>query len=131
MADWNRLGQSSLRSAKLLKEAGEFRSAISRAYYAAYAFSTGRLIDDGHTVGGEGRSNPSHQRLQTMIEANANTAGRSNERRRDLARRFRNLRRFRVMADYDPSSYVDEQLALTCVRDASVFGRELSEGGPA
>jgi hypothetical protein len=96
------------------------RSCISRAYYAAYAGATAALVAADVQVGDAARPNPSHARLASLVKHNLDSKRFSNADRSDLARRVRNLRRTRELAEYDPRCTVDGSMALQSVRDASV-----------
>ncbi len=122
------MAEENLRAAKSLKDSGYLRSAINRAYYSAYASTTGALEQGGTSLGAADRPNPGHEQLSKLIRHNLEPKRLSDVQRRDLARRFRDLRRLRVMSDYDPSSYISPREALLCVRNASVFLGTLSEG---
>lgn len=125
MSSWREIGDECLNSAKYSHDGGFFRTAISRAYYAAYAHVSGALVEGGVDVARSDRPNPSHQQLDSLLAHNLDTKRFPIGVRRDLARRVRHLRRFRVMSDYDPASYVDQNLSQVCLRDASIVSRRL------
>lgn len=118
MATWQELGEEHLRAAKVLKDKRMLRGAINRAYYAAYAVATHTLNESGATVNIGERQNPSHAQIAQLVRHNLDPRRFTDQDRQNLSRRVRQLQRFRVMADYDPSSYIDSGIATDCVRDA-------------
>jgi uncharacterized protein (UPF0332 family) len=121
MSEWRDISTDSMAAAKLLLDAGHHRSSVSRAYYCAYAAATAAMESMGLDVGSKDRPNPGHEQLGQMLRHNLDPGRFGRETRRDIARRFRNLLRSRITADYDPGWTVDERLARLCVRDASVI----------
>jgi uncharacterized protein (UPF0332 family) len=120
MATWFDMSNDSLGAAKLLLQKGRMRSCVSRSYYATYAGGTAALLAAGAAVGDDERPNPSHYRLAKLMKHNLDPKRFGEATRKDVSRRVRNLRRARELAEYDPSATIDKQLALQCVRDASV-----------
>jgi len=96
-----------------LKKCRRWRSAVSRAYYAAYSQLSGRLreLDVSMPAGREG---PSHGSLPDLVKSNL-TILRAQDRPR-LASRLRDLYRLRVVADYWPSVELVEADVLSALR---------------
>jgi len=115
---WDEMSRDSLSAAKLLKDSGRWRSAVSRAYYAVYAACT-HVLRAEFDVSNAGRPNPSHEQVATMVRHNLGGSRFNELERRDLAKRYRDLLRSRTMADYDHASTVDGVLALACLRNAA------------
>lgn len=81
------------------------RSAVSRAYYAAYAKVHARLAESGLTL--PSRGNFGHRRLQVVIQdAWARAPGGAPFSR--LSGVFNTLYKLRLAADYEPFAGVDE-----------------------
>ena len=90
MATWRDIAMENENAAKQLNRSGLYRSAISRAYYAAYAAVVGHLVFSG-AVGERG---PSHKALPIMVEGNVR--GLRDWQRRDLKAITRRLYEARV-----------------------------------
>lgn len=124
MATWRDIAMENEEAAKELLRAGRFRSAVSRAYYAAYATVTGKLVDAG-AIPRTDESNPSHKALPLMVEGNL--PGLSPWQRRDLKATTRRLYNTRLDADYRSRVNVDKAVAA---RSLAELGRamRLAEG---
>jgi len=103
--------------------AGLFRSAVSRAYYAAYAAVTARLVQSG-AVHRLDSANPSHRALPAMVEGNL--SGLADWQRRDLKSTTRRLYETRLDADYRARVEVDREVAVRSLRELAVTMRLLS-----
>lgn len=125
MSGWDAMGEDSLNAAKLLLDSGYARSSMSRAYYSAYCTLSGELARAGTTISAMDRPNPGHEQLMTLVANNLDPARFSAEQRRRMSRRFRNLLRLRVMADYDAENGVADTDALIAVREASAVRRDV------
>ncbi|MCC6284839.1 MAG: HEPN domain-containing protein [Phycisphaerales bacterium] len=125
MSTWTQLAEESLHAAKTCHERGCYRSAVSRAYYTAYAMIAAWLERAGASFG---RENPSHAQVESMLQASLARRRRNSDATRDMVRRLRNLRRFRLVSDYSPAGYIDKEIARACLRDASILTLALSEG---
>jgi hypothetical protein len=115
--DWNILAGSSRHAALLLvRQRGKERSAISRAYYAAYSRTMYVLSLCGvttFTVRGFRRGNPLHVDLPALVEKHLQLLG---KQRRDVADALRVLyHKLRVPADYKPLYPVDVKTAEKAV----------------
>jgi uncharacterized protein (UPF0332 family) len=95
-----------------LKKGRHWRSAVSRAYFAAYSAVSGCLIELGVAMPA-GREGPSHGGLPDLV-ANNLTILRVHDRPR-LVSRLRELYRLRVLADYRPSFGMSEIEALSAL----------------
>lgn len=115
MATWREMSQDSRRAAQEALIAGRLRSSISRAYYAAYCAVTSRL--SGKITFDYGGNNPAHSDLPNLIFHNLNVA--SETARRDIRQAVAQLWKARVEADYVPTAYIDRDIALNALRDAS------------
>ncbi len=62
---WTAMARENLVAAKSLSADARWRSAVSRAYYAAYCVVTGELA--GRANFPRGRQNPSHDQLPKLI----------------------------------------------------------------
>jgi uncharacterized protein (UPF0332 family) len=116
---WSDMARDNLVAAKSLLADARWRSAVSRAYYAAYSAVTGKL--KGRASFPRGRQNPSHDNLARLI-MNYLTEFAVSERRQMMAA-ARRLYRTRIAADYKPGEEVGVQEARIAVRDASFIVR--------
>lgn len=118
MNTWRQMGLDSLLAAKQLLDAARYRSAVSRAYYAAYAAATAELAGI-KAVTFPNANNPRHAALPRLL-ADHLPPPRFDERlRRDLKREMENLRKAREHADYVPTVSVGKQEATRAVKSAS------------
>lgn len=122
MNTWPEMSKDALEAAKALLTEGRFRSAVSRAYYAAYCALTGEIVKAVSAFAG-GWHNPPHADVPQYIQNNL--AGFVGWERKRLARLIRTLRLFRENADYRPHQPVDQQTAKDCIRDAAAIQRML------
>lgn len=124
MASWRDIATENEEAAKELLRTGRFRSAVSRAYYAAYASVTGRLVESG-AVPKSGVANPSHKALPLMVEGNL--PGLAAWQRRDLKAATRRLYEMRLDADYRSQVDVDRTVAVRSLAELGV-AMKLVEG---
>ena len=105
-------------AAKVLLDKAFHRSAVSRAYYAAYAALTGVLEQQGadFTHGG---ANPSHDQLLALTAHNLDPARYGKGLRRQLKRAAAALQATRINADYNPRGTIDRAIARHMVRQAA------------
>jgi len=96
-----------------LKNGRYWRSAVSRAYYAAYSLVSGCLREHGLAMPA-GREGPSHGNLSGLIQSNL-TVLRAQDRPR-LASRLLDLYTLRIVADYWPSVELGEADVLSALR---------------
>ena len=122
------MGTDSLKAAKKLKDAGCFRSCISRAYYAAFSRVTSELIKAAGP-GAFGRyRHPRHHQIPRSMDAHL---GRqlAEPDLKWLKAVIRRLYKARLDADYVSGAAVDEALARDMLRDAHVVFRVLGVRG--
>lgn len=97
------------------------RSAISRSYYAIYH----RAIDAAQSLGlpeSEKRDAGAHERLFLRFEAQGKAL-------KKIARRLRDKKRVRSMADYDLDEDVPVTDAETYIREARLLAADLERLG--
>lgn len=116
-------GDSSLRSAELLLDAGQLADAVSRAYYAAFHYARALLL----TLGEEART---HSGLERLLQRDLVRAGKLLP---EVASVLSRLMTFRQNADYMAEYVFSEAMATEQVASARLFVREarklLDEGG--
>ena len=110
MATWRDIATENENAAKQLHR-GLYRSAVSRAYYAAYAAVVGRLVASGAVSD----HNPSHKDLPVMVEGNV--PGLSDWQRRDLKAITRRMYDARLGADYRATMEVGARTAFQTLSD--------------
>ena len=123
MATWDQISRENLLAAKSLSQDSRWRSAVSRAYYAAYASVSGAL--EGLAQFPRDRYGPSHDLLPILVMTYLTTIGFFD--RRKVAAASRRLYRYRIAADYEPPMTVDRDFAATALRDASFIVRAIAD----
>ena len=114
MARWNILAGSSYGAAVRLSRGRYERSAVSRAYYAAYSRTVQTLVAcNCGVVFPVGREGPSHTKLHELVVRHLRVLG---QHRWLLANHLRELYKMRVAADYCPSDSVELVEAQKAVR---------------
>ena len=103
-----RRGDESLRSARILLEAGQHADAVSRAYYAAFHYARALLL----TLGEEART---HGGLDRLLQRDLVREGHLDP---DVARLLSRLMQFRLEADYT-AEYVFTEHGATEELDAA------------
>lgn len=68
MDTWHDMGERNQQAARQLTRSQQYRSALSRAYYAAFAFVTEKLAA-ANVHFGVGRSSPAHRDLRHLVAA--------------------------------------------------------------
>ena len=110
---WSQSAQTTLDTAKSLRDSDDARSCISRIYYAAYQAATSvSIAHNDLSQFPPGWNNPSHQQLPDLLQNNADF---SPSARRTAARILRLLRNFREDADYRPGRTVDAATVRTAL----------------
>jgi len=110
---WKRTALVTLETAKSLRDSDDFRSCISRIYYAAYQAASSASIAHGDAVQfPTGWNNPSHEQLPDLVQNNGDLGLSA---RRTAARILRLLRNFREDADYRPGRTVDAVTVRTAM----------------
>lgn len=121
METWRQLSENNLLAAEALLQEGQYRSCVSRGYYAAYCAVT-HEIRQKLTTFSRGRNNPSHEYVPRYIQNNLTI---SQVKKDTISTLIITLRNFREDADYRPQETVDEQTARDCIRDAIAVQQEL------
>lgn len=120
METWRQLSEDSLNAAKTLLREGNYRSSVSRSYYAAYCAATSEIIQNLTTFP-NGWNNPPHEKVPEYVQNNLAISPTS---KRTIKKLLGVLRQFRVDADYRPNRLVNFQAARDCVRDAARIQQE-------
>ena len=102
---WLELSADFRRAASVLALDGGHRSAVSRAYYAAYAKVAHDLVVIAGLPMAGGREGPGHAGLRRIIESSMPNM--NEDRRRKLSEMIGRLYTQRIDADYHPSVLVD------------------------
>lgn len=124
METWRQLSGGSLRAAEILFREGEYRSCISRAYYAAYCAATEEIVKKLTTFP-NAWNNPPHIKVSVYIQNNLTLAPTKKQR---IIRRINILRLYRENADYRPQTTISEQVARNCIRAAAAIQRDFWGG---
>ena len=124
METWRQLSEGSLRAAEILFREGEYRSCISRAYYAAYCAATEEIVKKLTTFP-NAWNNPPHIKVPVYIQNNL-TLPQANKTA--IVNLIDGLRLMRENADYRPQITVTAQDAQDCLRDAATVQWELWGG---
>jgi uncharacterized protein (UPF0332 family) len=110
---WKKTASVTLETAKSLRDSADFRSCISRTYYAAYQAAASACIAHGDAPRFPvGWNNPSHEQLPDLVQNNGDL---DLSARRTAARILRLLRNFREDADYRPGRTVDSVTVRTAL----------------
>ena len=108
------MSEDSVRAARACLRAGHHRSAVNRAYHAAYCAAT-EEIRKRVTTFPHGRNNPPHDRVPWLVQ---NNTGLSQARKNNVSQLLEILRIFWEDADYRPADDVSLEIAQQCVQDA-------------
>ncbi len=100
---------------------GQYRSCISRAYYAAYCAATHEIVKKLTTFT-HGRANPAHEKVPMYVQNNLTVPQATKSTVNEL---ITILRLFREDADYRPQAVIDETTARDCIRNAEAVQQEL------
>ena len=114
METWRQLSEDSLNAAKTLLREGNYRSSVSRSYYAAYCAATYEITQNLTTFP-NGWNNPPHEKVPEYVQNNLVIAPTS---KKIIKKLLRLLRHFRENADYRPYRVVSVETARDCVRNA-------------
>lgn len=116
---WRKTAARTLTTAKALRDSGDPRSCVSRAYYAAYQAATAICIEHGDSASfPAGWNNPSHEQLPGLIASNGDLRIAV---RRSVRRTLLMLRFLREDADYRVGRTVDAQTVATALIEASAL----------
>lgn len=121
---WKQLSEGSLRAAEILFRGGEYRSCVSRAYYAAYCAATGEIVKKLTTFP-NAWNNPPHVKVPMYVQNNLTMVQAKKQR---TISRINILRLYRENADYRPQTAVSEQVARNCLRAAAAIQRDFWGG---
>lgn len=110
MATWAEMSRDALKSAEILFSIGQYRSSISRSYYAVYCAATYEITKNT-TKFTRNWNNPPHNEIPGYLRQ---LKGRPEFTTRDMRKKFNAMRKHRVDADYFPSRTVDKQIAEYC-----------------
>lgn len=117
---WHETSRDNLRAAQLAHRHGHSRSAVSRAYFSAYAALAGVFEARGDIDFRYGGTNPGHQQLLALTANNLDRKRFAPHVRRNVKQSLRILQSLRINADYNPdSNIITTEDALVCVRNAS------------
>ena len=120
METWRQLSEDSLSAAKTLLREGNYRSSVSRSYYAAYCAATYEITQNLTTFP-NGWNNPPHEKVPEYVQNNLAVSPVS---RKTIKKLLRLLRHFRENADYRPYRVVNVETARDCVRNAQRIQQE-------
>lgn len=115
------MSEGSLRAAEILFREGEYRSCVSRAYYAAYCAATEEIVKKVTTFP-NAWNNPPHIKVPVYVLNNL-TLPQANKTA--IVNLIDGLRLMRENADYRPQITVTAQDAQDCLRDAAAVQWEL------
>jgi uncharacterized protein (UPF0332 family) len=107
MATWSDTAQENFEAASALRADRRWRSSASRAYYAAFALLTGRLIEGGQSPR-RGFGTWPHEQLPLMVEKHLLSGAAAS----NVAYAVRRLYRLRLLADYQPLTSFDRSTAF-------------------
>jgi len=110
------LSEGNLRAAEILFREGEYRSCVSRAYYAAYCAATEEIVKKLTTLP-NAWNNPPHVKGPVYIQNNLTMVQAKKQR---IISRINILRLYRENADYRPRVAISEQVARNCLRAAAI-----------
>jgi uncharacterized protein (UPF0332 family) len=125
---WRRTARATLETAKHLREREDYRSCVSRAYYATYQAATFVCLIHGDDVHFPADwNNPTHEQLPDLI---ANNGGFALNARRTARKILRELRALREDSDYRMGRTVDAKTVKAALLMAtSLFERlEIEDG---
>lgn len=125
MTTWTQMSIDAFKAAIVLHRKGYDRSAVSRAYYAAYAAVTVVLVKDPSVTFAHHRPNPDHGRLLDHMQHAFQMQGILQDVTNRLKGHLRDLRRLRVRADYAPTEAIGSREAEAAVRMAEKVIQEL------
>ncbi len=118
MATWREIGEQNYDAGRELLKLGQYRSSVSRFYYAAFSLLTHELSETGISFGNNGET-PSHQALPGLLKRYLPPTY-----QRQYLAVLRRLYRARIAADYQRRT-TDEATARNSQRDAAQLRRYL------
>ena len=102
---WLELARDARKAANVLATYDFYRSAVSRAYYAAYSKVAHELVVTAGLAMPPGRQGPSHGRIRPVIETSMPNM--TQDKREKLSELVGRLYTLRIDADYKPSLEVE------------------------
>jgi uncharacterized protein (UPF0332 family) len=121
MAEWCDIARDNLKAAQDLSK-DQFRSCMSRAYYAAFSAITFVLRD--HRPFRFGRETPPHREATSLVQRHLATTF-SPVKLRELKAMIRRLYDERLNSDYKSGVTIDKRSALRSLQDAYAVCRVL------
>jgi hypothetical protein len=119
---WFEMSRENLLAARLAHHHGYARSAVSRAYFSAYAALAGVFEAAGTVQFRYHGANPGHRQLLALTANNLDRKRYAPQVRRNVKQSLRILQSLRINADYNPDSVsITNDDALICVRNASAI----------
>jgi hypothetical protein len=111
-----------LDAAQLAHGKGHPRSAVSRAYYAAYSALAGHFEPNYRTQFRYDGNNPGHQQLLALTANNLDRRRFDAQQRRTVKRALLILQSLRANADYNPAeTATDGRQSLIALRQATAL----------
>jgi uncharacterized protein (UPF0332 family) len=110
---WLELANDARKAANTLLTHDRYRSAVARAYYAAYSKVAHELVLTAKLAMPTGREGPSHSRIRPIIETSM--PGMEQKKREKLSEMVGRLYTLRVAADYKPSTRVENAEAREAI----------------
>lgn len=101
---WLELARDARKAASTLVIQDRYRSAVARAYFAAFSKLTHELVVTAGLPMPPGREGPSHARIRPIIQTNMPHM--TQNKRHKLSELIGRLYTLRIDADYKPSSNV-------------------------
>ncbi len=124
MATWSSVSVDAFKAAEILRSRAA-RSAVNRAYFAAYATVAGVLAKDPSITFAQGRPNPGHGNLINYVQQSLPKQGYSQQLVNIVKRNLRNLYKDRIRADYVPTEDIDDGTVMNSMRRAAQIRNEL------
>ena len=119
---WFEMSRDSLRAARLAHNHGHRRSAVSRAYYAAYAALAGVFDETGGIDFRYEGNNPGHRQLLALTANNLDPRKFNKTKRQEIKRHLKTLQAMRINADYNPAeSSLDQQESMIALRQVTAL----------
>jgi uncharacterized protein (UPF0332 family) len=111
--NWLDVARDARKSASSLLTEDHYRSAVARAYYAAYSKITHELVATAGLPMPPGREGPKHRRIRAVIKTSMPNM--TQAKRDKLSEMLGRLYVLRIEADYRPSSSVGSTEARAAV----------------
>lgn len=116
---WRRMAVATLDTAKHLRDREDYRSCVSRVYYAAYQAATACSVAHGDATSFPvGWSNPTHEQLPDLVGNNGDLPVAT---RRTVRTILRELRSLREDSDYRPGRTINAQTVKSALLMATTL----------